>query len=355
MGNQENKAQDILRKKDFDEIQQAGDFKIVPCETKKDIESDNQYKKMELDITQKMQLNALLQHVPSAIAAGQLANAYTITFPKGLPHTLMKLKTGGFATPVIGTEGNILGMASLYPVLAEAALLGTFTALSVVTGQFFLSRINKELTKINQKLDQIVEFLYGEKKAELMSEVSFTKYAYENYASIMLHEEQRVATIFSLQQAEKVAVKDIEFYLNDLDRKVGSKEKICERSRDALQMKECLDLSIQLYVLSRLLEMWYAQNQEQKYVKFLQETMLEYIEKIEKHILKRFTALQTAISDIKKPDDKEKDLINQINEIVEAPDGKSPMRQSLEAALNTAVEMTEYYYCSNSNSLYAKI
>lgn len=334
------------------EVQSNGNFEIKPIEKK--IDFSKGYTQLEMNTEQKKHVSALIQNIPSLIAVSTLAETYIVKFPDGLQHTLMSLGQGGFSSTYI-ESGKIAGTASLYSTATQAAVLGAFTTMSIVSGQYFLSQINSELRVMKLNIDKILEFLYGEKKAELMSEVSFTKYAYENYASIMLHEEQRVATIFSLQQAEKVAVKDIEFYLNDLDRKVGSKEKICERSRDALQMKECLDLSIQLYVLSRLLEMWYAQNQEQKYVKFLQETMLEYIEKIEKHILKRFTALQTAISDIKKPDDKEKDLINQINEIVEAPDGKSPMRQFLEAALNMAVEMTEYYYCSNSDSVYAKI
>ena len=44
-------------------------------------------------------------------------------------------------------------------------------------------------------IDKILEFLYGEKKAELMSEVSFVKYAYQNYGSIMGCNPQRIATI----------------------------------------------------------------------------------------------------------------------------------------------------------------
>ena len=64
-----------------------------------------------------------------------------------------------------------------------------------------------------------MDFLYGDKKAELMSEISFTKYAFENYASIMAHEAQRAATITSLQSAKKVAMNDIEFYIHDLNLK----------------------------------------------------------------------------------------------------------------------------------------
>jgi hypothetical protein len=44
-----------------------------------------------------------------------------------------------------------------------------------------------------------------------MSEINFIQRAYKNYNSIMNHESQRIATISSIQNAEKVAMKDIEF------------------------------------------------------------------------------------------------------------------------------------------------
>ena len=77
---------------------------------------------------------------------------------------------------------------------------------------------------MRMNLDKILEFLYGDKKAELMAEISFVKYAYQNYNSIMSHESQRTATIASIQEAKKVAMKDIEFYMNDLDLAAKTKD-----------------------------------------------------------------------------------------------------------------------------------
>ena len=74
--------------------------------------------------------------------------------------------------------------------------------MAFASGQYFITQVNSELQKINQNIDKILEFLYGDKKAELLSEVSFVKYAYENFSSIMAHDEQRVATIASLQNAK---------------------------------------------------------------------------------------------------------------------------------------------------------
>lgn len=116
-----------------------------------------------------MQICELLQHIPTVAVAGTMAGAYTVSFPKGLPHTLMKLRQGGFGSSIM-ENGKIVGTASLNPMTVQATVLGVFTIMSIATGQFFLTQINKELYMINRKLDDILKFLYEEKKAELLSE-----------------------------------------------------------------------------------------------------------------------------------------------------------------------------------------
>ncbi len=99
---------------------------------------------------------------------------------------------------------------------------------------------------MNLKLDEILEFLYGDKKTELMAEMSFIRYAYENYASIMSHEQQRIATIISLQEARKVAMKDIGSYIYDLETTIFRKTKDyaeLDLRGKSFQIKESLELS----------------------------------------------------------------------------------------------------------------
>ena len=151
---------------------------------------------------------------------------------------------------MIRENGKFAGSGSFYAMPAQVVLMGAFTAMSVVSGQYFLSQINNEMRMMNMKLDEILEFLYGEKKAELMAEMSFIRYAYENYILIMSHEQQRIATIISLQDAKKVAMKDIEFHINDLEKTVSYKTKdyseLEARTEKAFLIKESLELSQQL-------------------------------------------------------------------------------------------------------------
>lgn len=360
MDNKNNPQEPI----NLEALEKAYNFNITPCEDEIDIKDSSQYNKLELSDAQKIHINAFLQQLPAAAAAGRMSQMYTLTFPEGLPHTLMQLKNGGLSTSIIGADGKIAGVASLYSAMAEAAIFGTFTVMSVVTGQFFLFQINKELKKINQCLDEIIEFLYGEKKAELISEVNFTKCAYENYASVMGCEEQRIATISGLQQAGKVAIKDVEFYMSDLENKVKStrdnKEIVCNIEA-CYQIKDCLELSIQLYVMSGLLEIYYAQNYDRKYINYIEKEMCNYIGKSENRILSNFSKLQVIVSNAKAANfkNKHKHIVkDQVDKTVESLKnaGISSMCKSLQSALNLAAKnkKTEYYLRRNGD-VYSKV
>lgn len=282
----------------FHQMMENGDFQMIAIPSNKIDFRD--FSKPELSPTHKTQINALLQQLPSAFAAGTMATAYRVEFPKGITGTLMELKQGGFSTTIIGPDKKFAGTASLYSMRMEAAVLGAFTAMSVITGQFFLARINAELRMINEKIGQILQFLYEDKKAELISEISFVKYASENFSSIMLHDEQRTATISGLQEARKVAMKDIQFYLNDLD-KLSKKEpakkfaEIRETTVSALQIKDSLELSMQLYMMSSLLEIYYAQNFDADFVRYVKEDVNNYLDMCKSNMLSRFASVETGI------------------------------------------------------------
>ena len=233
-------------------------IQIIPYEGTTGIENRVEYEKIALTPTQQTRINALAQQIPTLSAAESMVNAYILRLPADLQGVhLMELAGGGnTATLVSDATGKIAGTGSLYSLTTQAAMLGAFSAMSIASGQYFLSQINNELRMMKLNLDKILEFLYGDKKAELISEVSFAKFAYQNYASIMDHEQQRTATIISLQEARKVAMKDVEFYLNDLDSSVNTKDSsdILSMVDRAFQIKECLELAMQLYVMSNLLE-----------------------------------------------------------------------------------------------------
>lgn len=345
------------------------DIKIEPCNRNIDLQDKTRFKKVELSPT----FGAVLQQLPATIATTRMSQLYAVSFPKGLPHTLIELKQGGYGSPIL-ENGTFVGSASFFAVTPQAAMLGAFTAMSIVSGQYFLSQINNKLETFNLKLDKILELLYGEKKSELLSEISFAKYAYDNYKFIMMHEQQRVATITSLQQSKKVAMKDIEFYLNDLnsiveeienkDKKVGfpwekCEEPIHDKAQRALDIGKSIDLSIQLLVMSSLLEMYYAENFDSPYVTRLEDDIIAFIDKCNSQMLTSFGSVKTGLNGAKLPKEQQSicdqrldDLSRVITSLQQGGDkAVARMRDTVRSTLYRATQTSQYYLCDDG-SLY---
>lgn len=275
------------------ELREVGDIKSI--------ENDPAVKKMTISQLQKMKVGALCSQLPSIMSVGTMAQAYIAVFPDGMNHALTPLRQGGVCSFYKDSRNHFSGTASLYSVKSQALILGAFTAMSIASSQYFLTEINSSLRKINQNLDRILEFLYGDKRAELISEISFIKYAYQNYSSIMEHSEQRLATISSLQNARKVAMKDIEFYISDLDSIVHTKDiaDLDSLVNRAIQIKESLELSMQLYSMGSILESYYSQNGDESFLRYIEQDVTTYIDKCEKRMLSSFSALQVCIANFK--------------------------------------------------------
>ena len=341
----------------FLQVQKQGEFKIQPCDPVMEFNDKDRYEMLKLTKEQKMQVNELLQHVPMAAAAG----AYTVSFPKGLPHTLLSLKQGGAGFRII-ENGRIAGSASFHQMLGQTAVLGAFTAISVITGQFFLAQITKELHMINKKIDDILKFLYGEKKAELLSEVSFVKYACENYGHIMAHEQHRIATICSIQGAKKVAIKDVEFYMNDFYEKVNTHEKMDFQDlrnlidRKIKYIRENLDLSLQLCLISSLMEVYYSENYEEEYINYVENDIKSYIKSSNKKMLESYGNLKGRLANCKvSGKERQEEYMQKIEEAADSVDKNyQTLCDRLSDILRTKAKATEYYLTSNGNVYYKK-
>lgn len=331
----------------------VGNFNIEPYSGQ--IAVDQDCVKLDLDKDDKRAVSAFMQYLPSLIATTTLSQSYIVSFPEGLPHVLTSLQQGGFGT-TIQDHGRFVGTASLYPTTPQAVALGVFTVMSIASSQYFLNQINNELKMMKLNIDKILEFLYGDKKAELMAEVSFVKYAYQNFSSIMKFDVQRIATIGSLQSAKKVAMKDIEFYMSDLESTANSKGSgdIVSLVNRAFQIKESLELSMQLYGMSSILETYYAQNRELVYLEHIEAEVISYIDKCEKRMLSSFSILGKRISDYSgklwnKIDKSSYEKI--VGELVYSLNSgaESTLRKTFRVALQNTTRSTKYYLTKNGD------
>lgn len=336
-------------------LQEALNFHVNPVSTVPDFSDTSRFKKMNVD---KSQVSMLTQSIVPASATGVLANAYYCKFPEGMPHTLMKYKTGGVGSPIMGDSGTV-GHASFHKLTAASAVLGVFTIMSAITGQYFLAQINSKLDKINQNVNDILAFLYGNKKAELVSEISFVQYAQNCYSSIMQHEQQQIATISGIQNAKKVAMKDIDFYLYDLDAAVkdadGKRTELSKKQK-VDQIVNSLELSLQLYITCCILEPYYSENFDKEYLDYIIEDTSEYVSKYRDKIRTCLSMMHGRIFEQSAGKKQSYDLRSrqaEIEKMLDAlPSGESSIRQQLHEALYAPLQETNIYLTADGEAYY---
>lgn len=91
-------------------------------------------------------------------------------------------------------------------------------------------------------------------------------------------------------------MKDIEFYMNDLDSSVNA-DAVLGSTMDEVVNKsfliyESTDLSLQLYAVSTLLEIYYSQNMDISYLDFIYDELSAYISKCDRRAIANFSVLK---------------------------------------------------------------
>ena len=121
-------------------------------------------------------------------------------------------------------------------------------------------------------------------------------------------------------------MKDVEFYMSDLDATVNDEAKkytdFDAIAKKAFQIKESLELSMQLYIMSSMMEVYYSQNQDDSYMQYLETDMTAYIEKCEKRMLGSFSVLNRRMVDYKgKPMEKidKSSHMEKIGKLIDTP------------------------------------
>ena len=338
------------------ELKNSCGMEIVPISAPIDISARRDFVPLEMDGFQRVQIAYLGSYLPELAASSALSNGYFLKFPDGVEGTLMNLRTGGQSTTLIGENGRTVGTAALFEMKTQAAILGAINVMGMVSSQYYLSEINNNLKMMKMNIDKILEFLYGDKKAELMTEMSFVKYASQNYVSIMAHELQRTATLINLQESRKVAMKDIEFYMRDLDSTVNGKgnTELNELMGKAIQIRDSLELSVQLCLMSNLLEVYYSENFDKNYIQYVEKDLIGYIEKIDKQVLGSFAALGQMIQSsegklLKKSFDavKKEEVLQTVESLKNGGNESTSMRNQLHSALFAPTRKREYFIGSD--------
>ncbi|MDE6706705.1 MAG: hypothetical protein K2K06_01535, partial [Oscillospiraceae bacterium] len=163
------------------------------------------------------QINMIFQQLPGlATHAISHHGTYRVYFDKGLG-VLQQAKQGnGFLRANIvraGTNNDITGQALLKaaskgPLIANSV----FFALSMVTGQYFLTEINNKLSQI----DSIQQFYENEKQSKLFANYHDLQQVIQTFE--FMNTNQKLATIQRLQQIRHDSYADLISYSNTFEK-----------------------------------------------------------------------------------------------------------------------------------------
>lgn len=349
-------------------LEKAGLISIDQTEiAQANLQDRTKYVKLDIDSAERVQLEGLLAQLPQLTMSGAMSGMYVVKFPKGAPHTLMKYKNGGYGSPIQGADGNIVDHAAFFNASPISVIATVFTALSIATMQYYLDVIDRNLTYISCKIDKILDFLYGDKRAELFARVQDTRIAYNNFSSIMNNDIQRESTVSSLHQSSLIALQDIEFYIQNLkDISERSTENdarlVADAVTTALNTKDSLYLALQLYISTQILTIFYTGNTDSAYVENVRSDLNEYIEKCNQRVVAVFNRLTDRVTNFKDsrlPAAAKLDrqpLLDRLSEtLAELDDGKLLNNRKIVAeALEDVGKETEYLISDNGEIYWKK-
>lgn len=243
-------------------------------------------------------IGMMFQQLPGlASHAISYHGTYRVYFDKSLG-VLQPAKQGdGFLRANVvqaGTNNKITGQAllksaSMGPLVANAV----FSALSMVTGQYFLSEINSKLSSIDKKVDGIRQFLEMEKISGLWANEEYLQQVVRDFKSIQENEYLKQATIIQLQQIRKDSLANTNFYSTSFQlkkeelqqlKKNGKKKEIVIAVSELGNLFLCYKYVLHTYCLAYYLETVLSGNMDEHYLSAVQDDIKSPINEYKKGV-----------------------------------------------------------------------
>lgn len=197
----------------------------------------------------------------------------------------MKYKNGLLGTPVIGSNSKIQGHAGLEKISVASinpALI--FTAMSFVTGQYFMAQINSSLKNISHDVKQIIKILLDDKKSRNYAIYEFYQEIINNMDIIFDNSDIRISYLTNIQSTLIDLRQNIKFYEKSIDDIIDEKNgnlysvinekrtnnRINEANKKFSELRDFLTqryFCLQLFVMGKILEAQLAQIYDDIYIK----------------------------------------------------------------------------------------
>ena len=156
---------------------------------------------------------------------------------------------------------------------------GIFSVMSMVTGQYFMTQINNNLSQIELSVASIQQYLEYDKKSKLQSEEDFLKMTQKTMPFILENKAQQQSTITSIQKIKMNSLANIKFYrmqisdFKNISEKKDKAEDVIENVKNISCLISEYWYSLYLFCFATCLEPMVAQNYSKDYLSILMDDM----------------------------------------------------------------------------------
>lgn len=169
--------------------------------------------------------NMLLGQLPTLAGAKELSTAYKVVFPAGVTGKLMTLKNGANAglatTSIIGESGKITGQAGLQSLSNLASPLAVFSALSMITGQYFMAEINKSIKALSENIEEVQKQIDTSEESVVFSASIFLQEIKNDWTLILESEDFKVSVISNIIKTINDLTSSCYYFENRLNTKMS--------------------------------------------------------------------------------------------------------------------------------------
>ncbi len=260
--------------------------------------SKNGYKKLSENLA--ATASAIFQYVPSNIAleaqrimadknAEEMAKgAYKVLLKEGLHLGKSKSTPGAYKGLAFNDENDLVGQADwveLKPVKMSRTpqiVAGVFSAMSMVTSQYYLAEINKKMESLDKKMDNLKEFLLNEKRAQVWADNQVLDQIYSNLKYIMDNPFERQVVLTQVLSVKRDALSNISFFDKQIHSKLKQVSPKAKRDEIEGTIKEILEYmpeywnSLWAYEKAVLLEVVIAEMDAPEYLSNILDAISEY-------------------------------------------------------------------------------
>ena len=226
-----------------------------------------------------MVANEITRSAAKATADKVLVDAYRAVIPDGMHLAKKKTVENAFIGGYLNNQTNqVSGQATLFKIdpieisRTPQYVLGFFNAMSVVTGQYYLSEINHDLNNIKNSVDSIQTYLAENKKSKILAADQVLNNTFENLQFIKNNEWQRLANLGEIKRIKTQALADFIFYGEQLTKDLSDfspKEKpdiIKEKVKNigaSLPLRWC---ALMVYAKAEMLEVLLSEIDDIEYL-----------------------------------------------------------------------------------------